>query len=87
VIDDMTHLGVLDSLARELQENLVFYNSRSNGQTDKATLLALRLEQINTLREILRKQERHLRFMNGEKIEPENHLVEAIITGSGGLEY
>ena len=87
MIDDMTHLGVLDSLARELQANLNDYNGRANGQTDKATLLALRLEQITVLREILRKQERHLRFMNGEKIEPENHLVEAVIAGTGGLLY
>ncbi len=83
----MTHLGVLQRLAEELQQNLVDYNSRANGQTDKATLLALRLEQIIVLRELLRKQERHIRFMNGEKIEPENHLVEAVITGKGGLLY
>lgn len=87
MIEDMTHLGVLDSLAKELQQNLIDYNARANGQTDKSTLLALRLEQIATLREILRKQERHIRFMNGEKIEPETHYVEAVVYGSGGLQY
>ncbi len=87
MIEDMTHLGVLDALARELQDNLSHYNHRANGKTDKATLIALRIEQIADLREILRKQERHLRFMNGEKIEPETHIVEAVITGIGGLEF
>ena len=87
MIEDMTHLGVIESLARELQDNLNSYNRRANGETDKATLLALRLEQIASLREVLRKQERHLRFMNGEKIEPEIHVVEAVVTGLGGLEY
>jgi hypothetical protein len=83
----MTHLAVFDSLAKEMQDNLVDYNRRANGQTDKTILCALRLEQIVALREILRKQERHIRYMNGEKIEPENHLVEAIILGTGGLDY
>lgn len=85
VIEDMTHLGVVDALARELQEVLNTYNAKSNGITDKATLLALRLEQNSVLAEVLRKQRRHLRFMNGEKIEPETHYAEAIITGRGGL--
>jgi hypothetical protein len=83
VIEDMTHLEVLKSLAWELQDCLIYYNARANGQTDKATLLALRLEQNAVLKEILKKQERHLRFMNGEKIEPEIHQVEAVLTGEG----
>jgi hypothetical protein len=82
-MEDMTHLGVLDSLARELQENLVLYNQRLNGVRDKEVLLGIRLEQNAALKEILRKQERHLRFMKGEKIEPENHAVEAVFTGEG----
>jgi hypothetical protein len=85
-IEDATHLQVLDSLARELQQNLVDYNARANGGSDKATLLALRLEQNAALKEILRKQERHLRFMAGEKIEPEHHHVEAVLVGISGLE-
>jgi hypothetical protein len=85
MIVDMTHLGVLDALARELQDNLLHYNSRCSGIEDKRELLALRLQQNDDLTEILRKQRRHLRFMNGEKIEPETHVVEAVLTGFGGL--
>jgi hypothetical protein len=87
MIEDVTHIPVLDSLARELQQCLVDYNSRANGITDKATLLALRLEQNDALVEITRKQRRHLKFMSGEKIEPETHVIEATIIGLGGLEY
>lgn len=82
----MTHLEVLKALASELQDNLIHYNRLANGQTDKASALQLRLEQNAALREILRKQERHLRFMNGEPIEPETHYVEAVIVGLGGVD-
>jgi len=81
----MTHLGVLDSLAREIQQNLVDYNAQANGKTDKAELLRIRLEQNDALKELLRKQRRALALMAGEKIEPEMHFGEAIITGQGGM--
>jgi hypothetical protein len=50
---------------------------------EKAALLALKLEQNELLAEIVRKQRRHLRFMNGEKIEPEVHHVQCTMTGEG----
>lgn len=87
MIEDMTHLAVFDALANELQDNLVEYNRRANGETDKLKLAVLRLEQSDALTEILRKQRRHLRFIKGEKIEPETHVVEATIVGVGGLTY
>jgi hypothetical protein len=87
MIEDMTHLEVIKRLSDELQQCLIDYNLRSNGCTDKKTLLALRLEQVVVLREMLRRQERHLRYMNGEKIEPEAHAIEAVIDGRGGLLY
>lgn len=83
--EDMTHLAVLDGLAREIQQNLIEFNARSNGKTDKAELLKIRLEQNDILKELLRKQRRALAFMAGEKIEPETHFGEAIIRGEGGM--
>jgi hypothetical protein len=86
MIQDMTHLRVLHDLAEELQVNLIHYNQLCNGKADKAELLALRLMQNDELVEILRKQRRHLRYMNGEHIEPETHVVEAVLTGFGGMQ-
>ena len=83
MIENMTHLTVLDSLARELQQVLTDYNRRANGVTDMATLVTLRLEQNTVLAEVVRKQRRHLRLMNGEKIEPETHYAEAVMVGRG----
>ena len=73
MIEDMRHLAVISALADELQEALTRYNRLSNGISDKDTLLRLRLEQNDLLAEIVRKQRRHLRYMNGEQIEPEIH--------------
>lgn len=87
MIEDATHLEVITRLADELQECLVRYNRNCNGELDKRTLLTLRLAQNAELKEILRRQERHLRFMNGEKIEPETHFVEAVIDGRGGVHF
>jgi hypothetical protein len=86
MIEDMTHLAVMESLAKELMECLLDYNRKTSGITDKTTLIAMRLEQSDVLTEILRKQRRHLRFMNGEKIEPEIHYAECTIVGIGGME-
>ena len=86
MIEDMQHVGVCDALAKELQDNLVEYNRQASGVKDKKTLLAIRIAQNDILREILRKQLRHLRYMNGEKIEPETHYVEAEIFGFGGVD-
>ena len=86
-MEDMTHLGVLDALANELQMKLIEYNALADGMKDKKELLRLRIQQNEELKEILRKQLRHLKFMNGEKIEPETHFVEAVIEGKGGLQY
>lgn len=87
IVKDVTYLGVIDGLARELQDVLTAYNNRANGLTEKAPLLALRLEQNEVLTETLRRQRRHLRFMNGEKIEPETHSVEAVLTAFGGVVF
>lgn len=84
MIEEMQHLAVLKALADELQAALSDYNARCNGQTDKTTLLGLRLEQNTLLAEIVRKQRRHLRYMNGEKIEPETHYAECVMIGFGG---
>ena len=85
--EDMTHLQVLHALAEELQQALADCNRKCNGIRDKATLLKFRLEQNELLEYILHKQRRHLRYMNGEKIEPEVHYAEAVLTGFGGLEH
>ena len=47
--------------------------------------MKLRLEQNELLAEIVRKQRRHLRFMNGEQIEPETHYAECVLVGFGGV--
>jgi hypothetical protein len=86
MIRNMTHLEVLDCLARELQDVLIDYNRRASGQTDESFLVALRLEQNTVLAEVVRKQRRHLRLMNGEKIEPEIHYAEAVLIGTGSGE-
>lgn len=83
-MEDMRHLGVLDGLAREIQQNLVEFNARASGLTDKAELLELRLAQNEALAELLRKQRRALQFMAGQKIEPEVHFGEVILQGTGG---
>jgi len=87
MIEDMTHLGVFDAYQREILSTISQYNSRASGVTDKSTLIDIYLAQNDALREVLRKQNRALRWMRGEAVEPEHHEVEAVIIGVGGLEY
>lgn len=83
-MEDMRHLAILDGLAREIQQNLVEFNARASGKTDKAELLELRLEQNRALTELLRQQRRAMEFMAGLPIQPETHFGEGVMVGTGG---
>jgi len=84
-MEDRRYLTILDAIANELQGNLVEYNTRANGITDKTLLLNLRTEQNLALVELLQKHRRAMAFMAGEKIEPELHFGEAVLLPVGGL--
>lgn len=85
MIEDMTHLRVLDALSRELLALIYEYNSKANGERDKATLVALQLEQNARFVELLRQQRRALQHMAGLPVEPEHHEATAVLVGVGGL--
>lgn len=84
-MQDMTHLPVLDGLAKEIQANLIEYNIKANAMTDKHQLVALRLEQNKALKELLHHQQRALRCMIGEKVDPEVQFGEVVVVGVGGI--
>ncbi len=70
-------------MCRQLQDNLIAYNQRCSGVTDKDPLLALRIEQFVALRERVTEFERVLRFLRGEKVEPVAHEARAVLLGEG----
>lgn len=82
-IDDKQFLSLIHDQVRQIQENVVEYNSRANGLTDKGPLLDLRIEQYAALREMVAEHERILRFLRGEKVEPKAHEAKAVLTGIG----
>lgn len=82
-IDDKQFLGLIDDQVRQIQANIVEYNSRANGMTDKEPLLNLRIEQYVALREMVVEHERILRFLRGEKVEPKAHEARAVLIGLG----
>lgn len=84
MIEDMRHLAWFAALADEIQILINQFNSRSNGLTDKAELITLRLEEIEQLTQLLNRHRRALLNMRGDKIEPETHLAEVVLTGVGG---
>ncbi len=85
MIEDQKHLGVLAAHIREIQEWVVNYNTTTNGVTDRETLLRLQMEFNNDLAETLRKQSRSLKFMLGDKVEPEMQFAEIVLNGKGGV--
>jgi hypothetical protein len=86
MIEDMQHLGVFESYQQEIYDTLAHYRARASGVTDKATLIALYIEQNEALKEVLRKQHRAFRFMRGEKVEPEHHEVYAQLVGTSTMD-
>jgi hypothetical protein len=86
VIKDMQHMTIFDNHQREIYDTLAHFNARASGLDDKAELIQIYLAQTEALKEIVRKHERSLRFMNGEKVEPEHHYVEAQLIGKSNLE-
>ena len=84
MIEDMKHLEDFAGLAREVMDMVAQYNARMSGLTDKAEMVSIRLEHIRDLTGLLQKQSRFLRYMAGEKVEPEVQFAEAIVTGLGG---
>lgn len=84
MIEDMTHLQILDALQREIFDLLANFNARASGQTDKGYLVELRLEQNQNIVELLRQQNRALRHMIGEAVPPEAHEANAVLLGIGG---
>lgn len=87
MIDDSRHLTLFDSYQREIYDTLAQFRAQTNGLDDKATLISVYIAQNEALREVLRKQHRAFRWMRGEKVEQENHEVEAVLEGMGGLTY
>jgi hypothetical protein len=86
MIEDMQHIQVLDALGKEIVSLAFDYNVRANGVTDKATLIALRVEQNEALCELLAKHRRALDFMAGKPVKPVAHTAEAVLIGVvGGL--
>ncbi len=86
MIEDMTHLALFDDYQKEIFDTLSHFRARASGVTDKATLLALYIEQNEALKEVLRKQHRAFRWMRGEKVEPEHHLVYAQLVGKSTMD-
>jgi len=85
-MEDMQHMAVLESYQQEIFDTLSHYRARASGKTDKLELIQIYLDQNEAVKEVLRKQHRAFRFMRGEKIEPEHHLVYAELTGKSSLE-
>jgi hypothetical protein len=83
MIEDMTHLAVLDSHFREIQDLLTHYNSLASGKTDRSELGNIFLQRNAELTERLRQQTRALKYMLGLPYEPETHYAEAVLTGVG----
>lgn len=84
MIEDMRHLEMFAAHAQEVADVIVRYNECINGVTDKAELVRLRLNHVREMISLLERQARALRFMAGEKIEPEMHFGEAVLVGIGG---
>jgi hypothetical protein len=86
MISDATHLSIFDAHQKELLNIIQAANAQTSGLTTKSDLIPIYLAQLDALTEAIRKQRRTLRWLNGEPIEPENHHIEAVISGFGGLE-
>lgn len=81
----MTHMQFFTDVERELTAAIVDYNRKVSGVTDKATLIALRIEQADYLIELLKKHRRTMDFMQGKPVEPVTHFGEAILLPVGGF--
>jgi hypothetical protein len=86
MIQDMQHMAVFESYQKEIYDTLAEYRARASGVTDKLQLIQLYIDQNEAVNEVLRKQHRAFRWMRGEKVESEHHLVYAQIDGRGGVE-
>lgn len=84
VIEDVQYLQILDSYTHDAQRVIFKYNELTNGKKDKAELLELYLARNAELTELLRQQTRAIRYMKGEKVEPEVQFAEAVIEGTFG---
>ena len=86
-IENMTHLGIFDAYQREIYDTLALYNAQASGLKDKVELIQIYKAQNEALAEVLRKQHRALRWLNGETVEPEHHFVEAQLIGKSELAW
>jgi hypothetical protein len=85
MVEDEQHLTIFDEITKELQENLVRYNQKANGESDKQKLIELRLEQNDVLVDLLKKHRRVMLYMAGKPIDPEMHFGESVLLPVGGL--
>jgi hypothetical protein len=85
MVEDATHLAIFHEIAQELEANIIEYNKRTNGVTDRDQLIARRREQQGVLMELMRKHRRVMDYMQGKPVEPETHFGEAVLLPAGGL--
>jgi len=84
-MDDLRHMQLFDDIARELTFNIVDTNALCNGITDKEKLIEIRMRQNDILVELLRKHRRGMLYIQGKPYEPETHIVESVLIGTGGF--
>lgn len=84
-MEDLRHVATFADVAREYEANLVEFNRRCNGVTDKDELIKITRERIEVVKDLVKKHERLLDFMEGKKIEPQQHFGEAVLLPVGGM--
>ena len=83
MIEDKTHLALLNEIATELERLVVTFNARASGITERGQLMALRLEQNELLAEMVHRHRRALDYAAGRPVPPQVHFAETVLHGEG----
>jgi hypothetical protein len=78
-MEDKRYLTQFHDMAVELERNVVEFNQRASGLTDRQKLMELHAERCEILAEIVKRHKRALDFMAGKPVEPEQHFGEAVL--------
>jgi len=80
----MEYLHAIDQMDEEVVRLVTNHKNMSAGIVGKANVLQRRLDANAALMEAIKKHDRVLRYMLGQKIEPVAHPAEAVLVGVFG---
>lgn len=70
--------------ARELRDLVWSIHEHRTGEESKEQILTLYMELCDTIIDQCTQQQRAIRFMRGEKVEPQVHYAKAVVSGVMG---